>query len=72
MGPVSEKIPSDIQELKEVALSFCILEAKMNNSLKRNGLYGDPKGLINGSQQLWSWRYNNQQLHKSRRYKITA
>ena len=52
MGPVSEKIPSEIQELKELALSFCILEAKMNNSLKRNGLYGDPKGLINGSQQL--------------------
>ena len=54
MGPVSEKIPSEIQELKELALSFCILEAKMNNSHKRNGLYGDPKGLINGSQQLRS------------------
>ena len=52
MGPVSEKIPSKIQELKERALSFCILEAKMNNNHKRNGLYGDPKGLINGSQQL--------------------
>ena len=52
MGPVSEKITSEIQELKELALSFCILEAKLNNSLNRNGLYGDPKGLINGSQQL--------------------
>ena len=52
MGPVSEKIPSEIQELKELALSFCILEAKLNNSKKRNGLYGDPKGLISGSQQL--------------------
>ena len=52
MGPVSEKISSEIQELKEVALSFCILEAKVNNSLKRNGLYSDTKGLINGSQQL--------------------
>ena len=49
MGPVSEKIPSEIQELKELALSFCILEAKMNNSHKRNGLYGDPKGLIKQS-----------------------
>ena len=52
MGPVSEKISSEIQELKELALSFCTLETKINNSHKRNGLYGDPKGLINGSQQL--------------------
>ena len=52
MGPVSEKIPSEIQELKELAPSFCILEAKLNNSKKRNGVYGDPKGLISGSQQL--------------------
>ena len=52
MGPVSEKIPSEIQELKELPPSFCILEAKLNNSKKRNALYGDPKGLISGSQQL--------------------
>ena len=51
---MSEKISSEIQELKELTLSSCILEAKVNNSHKRNGLYGDPKGVINGSEQLRS------------------
>ena len=34
-GSVSEKISSEIQELKELALSFCILEAQVNNRHKR-------------------------------------
>ena len=65
----------DSIELKELILSFfayykqkwTIISHKRSGI---NGLYSDPKGVINDSQQLRSWRYNNQQLHKSGRWKM--